>query len=417
MAGTLIVSYRVRIKTHRDRNRYYYAEFRAVDGTRFEKVLKSSGEYIPASPTASVEKGKNINGESSRILTDVFDAIFDIRQKLEKEGAFMQHCSLTLKSGMDMYLDEYNQKRRNPKMNNHAKQAIQRFGETPLNEITFAHVKEWVADLDKTYSFNTIKNTIDAPKRMINWLIKNEKWAGKNNFSGHEFTGTGNTRDVKPKITPGEWAIIKSVCDDPMLEQAIVQGCLLGIRPSEVYRIMPNDYDHRNLMLNVHVEKAKKKYSRWIAISEQLSVWALNHQDAWETLNENTINNKMGMFRERLVSMGHTGLYNLCMESFRYNFSSFMEDQKVTLEIITAHQGRYQSDVIIKHYLNKDPMRAVRLMRPYIDLLFPNTVTTPRKRIRLVEKQNTHSSNAKNVPGHSQNGRHLGDDKIDTKIK
>lgn len=147
---------------------------------------------------------------------------------------------------------------------------------------------------------------------------------------------------------------------EPVYRLLSVLGADTGLRPTEAFRAQPGDFDHKNLILAVHVTKTGRG-QRVIAILRCLSKWAMDQ--AGHDLLASTLQTRMSEFARK-----HPALDGLCMESFRRNFASMMEMAGVPLETIDAHQGRYQNSVIKKHSL-RDRQRAVKRMRPYINFL------------------------------------------------
>jgi len=71
--------------------------------------------------------------------------------------------------------------------------------------------------------------------------------------------------------------------------QAIFLAYHTGLRPSEVYRITPDDFNHNALTLTVHVRKTKRSgYDRVIAIPQTLSTWAVTARIEHKTSERST---------------------------------------------------------------------------------------------------------------------------------
>ena len=54
---------------------------------------------------------------------------------------------------------------------------------------------------------------------------------------------------------------------------------------------------------------------------------------------------------------------------FRKDFACRLEEVGTSPDLINLHQGRAQTGVLYQHYI-RDPNRAVRLCRPYIQKMF-----------------------------------------------
>lgn len=164
-------------------------------------------------------------------------------------------------------------------------------------------------------------------------------------------------------VTHEQFRLLLNNTTSPQLKQSLFIAFFTGLRPSEVFRVLAEDFDHENLILRVKVEKTRKQpFTRLIAIPRPLSVWIMNNGAI--SVNEHSVANALVKAVKR-----DTRLEGIRMESFRRNFASVMEKAGVSHEFIDGHQGRHQSSVITKHYL-RDPMRCVDIMRPYIQKVF-----------------------------------------------
>ena len=300
--------------------------------------------------------------ENPKVIMQVVSASSVIANQLSDEGAFSARGRYLFGDVMEEFLVWHETYRNNTKLRSHAKPALERFGNMRLNKISRADVRKWIDELALHYRDNTIRNRVNPAKQMFNWLIREARYDGHNPFENHEWKAKNQTEyEVKPTITNEEWSLIRNLCDDPYLEQAMALAYHTGLRPSEIYRIRPDDIDHEQMTLTVRVRKTGT-HIRLISIPAALSSWALNHK--WRDLKESTVQHRIIGLKGK-----HPALSTLCMGSFRKNFAAVMEMAGADHETIDAHQGRFQSSVIKKHYL-RDKYRAVRLMRPYINKVF-----------------------------------------------
>jgi integrase len=366
-----MLAYRIRTKKiYRSDRREYYIVIKAADGQLYERVLKNEeGKSIVASPNATItNNGKKIENESLDTYAVVMDAVVHLVSKLNDEGTFSKKGNLKFKDCMDKYL-EYHQDfaKQHFKTRYYTKRSCEAFDAFALEDIKRANVREWIKGMvNEGLTHNSIKNNVSPAKAMFNWLIKEELWEGNNPFANHSWTAKGMENEVKATIDADEWKLIRNlVAEDKMLEQAVTIAYYTGIRPSEVYRVQPEDFDPVNLTMVVHVTKTKKQvYSRYIAVPQCLMDWVNEHEQDWAELNEFTMQHRV---IKHLKS--HPALSDICMASFRKNYADTMEAAGADHEYIDAHQGRYQNTTLLKHYL-KNKFRAVFRMRPFVTAVF-----------------------------------------------
>lgn len=147
-------------------------------------------------------------------------------------------------------------------------------------------------ELTPVYAHNTINHKIACGKSLYNWMAKQGEWTGQNPFEHHEWKAEKVGTYIKSTISPEEWMLIKRLAESqPILLQAITLGYYTGLRPTEIYRIGPESFDHENLILTVKVKKTGS-YERLIAIPQCLSTWAINWE--WKDANEKNIQNRIG---------------------------------------------------------------------------------------------------------------------------
>lgn len=337
-----------------------YAAVIKTTHRRVQRRLRDEDGIIAPSPGV-----KKFDDEcDKKLMARTWTAAGIKAAELREQGGYMK-VSMWFEDAMKRYLRWHEQNyRENNKIYGHTKKSVDKFKGVLLADISRKDVRDWILkDLAPNYSNNTIKNMIAVPKAMFNWLIREEMWSGSNPFAQHQWRGTDNEINVKPIISDDEWFLIRSLCPDSYIEQAVTLAFYTGLRPSEVYRVRSEDFNHDELMLTVHVEKTRgRPRDRMIAIPRCLSTWALNHD--WREICESTTQSKIGTLRRK-----HPSLTNLCMASFRKNFAAMMDEADVSHEVIDAHQGRHQNSVLKKHYL-RDPYRAVKRMRPHIDRVF-----------------------------------------------
>lgn len=121
-------------------------------------------------------------------------------------------CKWTFADAMQEFIKWREGRRENPKFEYHARKSIVRFGEMHISQIERTEAGEWIDGLaDEGYADNTIKRTLDPPRALYNWLVKNEYWSGTNPFSGHEWKSTGTRLFIKPTVTAEEWQLIQNL--------------------------------------------------------------------------------------------------------------------------------------------------------------------------------------------------------------
>lgn len=280
----------------------------------------------------------------------------------------------TLTGAMQEYVEWRSKKGKDAHFMAHGKTVVEKFGALPLDQISRRDVREWIDDeLCPRYSHNTVSHKVNCGRSLYSWLYKEDR-IERNPFKQHEWVAKGGDGIfIKPTISPEEWQLInKFISSYPAAIQIATLAYYTGLRPSEVHRIEPGDFNHRDLELRVKVVKTGKS-ERYIAIPRALSAWAQSWK--WQAANEITVQHVLAKIRGK-----NPALAGLCVASFRKNFAAAMEAAGAPLDSIDAHQGRNGGRVITKHYL-KDPRRAVGLMRPYITQVFcdvePKSIAQP----------------------------------------
>lgn len=331
-------------------------EYRAIlnfsNGTRLFRRLGIA-------PTPGID---HIDQEDPIRARQVWKKVSLLSNELGSRGVAAAGGTLKFGAVMTEFLVWREQHRNNANFANHSKRSIEKFGKQKLDAISRQAVAEWVEELAAEFSHYTVRNIVDPPKQLFNWLKKQELYTGSNVFAGHEWEAKKEAPEPKSYISTQEWELIrKLIKNDPIAEQAVTVAYFTGLRPSEALRVRPEDFDHAALTLNVRETKTRKGF-RLIAIPRALSAWAMNHD--CQTLS-------MSIAQHRMVTLKkeHPALASLTLATFRKSYAAVMEEAGATHEQIDAHQGRYQSSVIAKHYL-RDKMRAVRLLRPFVSQVF-----------------------------------------------
>jgi integrase len=192
---------------------------------------------------------------------------------------------------------------------------------------------------------------------------------GLNPFAGHEWKAKGGERHICSIVDSKTFETLLSATTSPQIHQAVILAYHTGLRPSEVYRIRAEDFNHEKLMLRVRATKTGPK-TRYIAIPRKLSNWVLNN--SLIAMCGHTIENRIGVLKRDKPELA-----GVCMETFRRNFAAMMEQAGATGNAIDAHQGRTDGSVREKHYL-RDPLRAVNLMRSFMSV-FDGELEAARK--------------------------------------
>jgi len=342
---------------------------------RIERTLtRIDGSFIVPSAGATVVNGNTIVNEAPEIVGEIWQASIRIGNKLNEEGAFTELSVWNYRKSMMKYIKWREGRRNDTEFEKHSMASVGKFGDLRLHQIDFKKVQNWIDhDIASKYANNTIKHKINSGKSLFNWLKKQGVWQGENPFEGHEWIPAKPGLFIKSTISPEEWQLIQNLTEPlPKLRQVLTLAYFTGLRPTEIFRIRPEDFNHEGLMLTVKVKKTGN-YNRLIAIPSALSTWVLNWE--WQDAHEKNAQNYLCRIRK-----GHQPLYGLTMESFRRNYISVMEIAGCSLDYVDAHQGRYQNSVSKHHYL-RDQYRAVNLMRPYMRV-FDGDSTSP---LRLVK--------------------------------
>lgn len=359
--------------SYRIRRGKWNAEYKSKHGERITRViLDADGKpYIPSEGAYSI--GKDIVGEPEKRKYEIFLSAVQMAVEMESEGAFNDSEVFSFEKAMKVYMEWRKSRRNNEGFEQSAKLSLEKFGKLKLNRITRKAVRDWIdIELAPVYAHNTVRNKVNPGRTMYNWLKREGEWSGDNPFANHEWNAEGEGYFIKSTISPQEWVLINELAKNKALIQAMTIAYYTGIRPTEVYAIVPYDFNHDELTLWVYPAKRKtmkhirQRKPRLIAIPQALSTWAIN----WKHWRHITSLNIMNRIQENRGD-GLPSLAGLKMETFRRNFISMMEMAGCPIESVDAHQGRYQNSVAKMHYL-RDKYRAVNLMRPYIIKVFDN---------------------------------------------
>ncbi|MFH1539465.1 MAG: tyrosine-type recombinase/integrase [bacterium] len=357
--GIRILDYEIRIMPDRG----YAVRFNCGKSQNLTRRLRLNGNRLVASQGASIINKKNIINEAPQLVTDVFTAIAFKSNELGDAGAFSKRSQWTYTDAMKRYLKWRFGRRNDKNFEGHAKKSVERFGEMWIGKITRMDVENWIDDeLVPLYAKNTIKHAVNPGRVLYNWLKKYGYWEGSNPFENHEIRATKTGLYMKPSINPDEWHLIQNLVDgNSILEQAITLAYYTGLRPSEVYRIRREDFDHSQLTLKVRVVKTGVS-TRYIAIPRILSQWVLN-REAWHKLNENTVTHRVNALNKK-----HVSLSGFCMASFRKNFVSMMAVAEASDDAVRIHIGHRPLGPL-KHY-KTDPKLAIKVLRDYVTKVF-----------------------------------------------
>lgn len=342
--------------------------FFRVKGKNYTVILKTpSGRYERALPfqpipgAGTTNKGE-IHGEPPERMQEIYSAAFTASGRLADEGAYSARGRILFSTAMRDYVAWHKAHRNDPKIELKARPVLERFSPRRLSSITRAEVRQWVDEYACDHAHYTTRNALAIAKGCVNWLTKETLWDGPNVFSGHEWKAATDVRVCRPTITLAELHEVMNALKSRQTQQAMMIAYFSGLRPSEVCRVRAEDFDHDAHILKAHETKTRNG-ERYIAVPIALSTWVVNNSPLIP-MNNTTITHTLC----RLAS-GNAALSGLCLETFRKNYAALMESAGASHETIDAHQGRYQSSVIAKHYL-RDKLRAVNLMRPFIAAVF-----------------------------------------------
>ena len=388
--GIKIMAYRIRIKTHpTTKQRIYGVEFKPAEGKPFEKLLKYNDGYIEVSNTARVQKGIYIVGENETIKTLVNHQITLETNALSDAGTFSKRAGIVFAKGMKEYLDCRGEtKSFNSMYWRRARFSIDEFGRKTLASIKRREVRAWInKKIAPNYSDITVRHIVGVASAMVNWLVIEERYEGSNPFIKHEWCAAGDGFYIKPTITMDEFQQVLAITDSRQLTQCLMIGYYTGQRPTEIYRVTGKDFDHDELTLKIIPSKrtGKKadmfKNGKLIAIPKVLSDWI--KVNGVVPVHGKTIENLLWQRKVKMLEAdpAHPTFLGLCMGTFRKNVSDMMTNAGVDFNYIDLHQGRFSKGSVLKQHYLRDPMLAVKLMRPYIKMLFDDGI--PPEKIRM----------------------------------
>lgn len=177
----------------------------------------------------------------------------------------------------------------------------------------------------------------------------------------------------KSMLTDAEWASLWAfLATDTVYQGArafVELSFCTGLRPSEVVRFSPDDLDRDGSRYRVLVTKTRgRAVYRWIAVPSRLIAFVANAG----------IPSFQGIRHEWDAVRHLAGVPTVTLKTFRKDFAHRLETAGAEPYLINLHQGREQSGVLHQHYLT-DPMRAVRLCRPFISVMFGDAPCETRK--------------------------------------
>lgn len=363
----------VKVSDRKHHTRQQYAVRITLEDGRV--ITRRLTGFYPASRTTKLAD------EPIQFQRDLNLKVLNIIQNLNNTEPLQGGSCMTkqCKRAMEEYVAWHMENRRNPKVKYYAKKFNENFDKKPLREITREAAREWVGELiTDGYKYDSVRLAVATASGMISWLESQDKWTGKNPFSGllKEYNNSFPADEPeKSYFTDDELQTILSAVQVPKYAAArvfIEIARCTGLRPSEIIgdpsqsrpALTTDKLDQNNLTWSVLVSKTHgRQFYRTICIPRCLVTFLANESVTGSIIiTENQLRYQFDALRRE------TGI-DLYPKTFRKHFAHHMESVGASDSIINLHQGRSQHGVLHTNYLT-DPNRAVRLCRPFISLMF-----------------------------------------------
>lgn len=278
----------------------------------------------------------------------------------------------TCSQAIDAYECWHGRKCRSNKRNfhYHCKHFKDYFKDILIRKLDVKSAEEYIFHLiGKGYAFDTVRLSVVAASGMVEFLRSEGEWSAPNPFNGLLKNHTSHLRKGSPgptRFEDEEWSVIEGYISDPSYRAARIFSIvsrLTGLRPSEVMALDTETMDRKTMTWRITVtKKTGAPVQRKIAIPKSLVEFiGGEHIHGPLPISETTVKRQLSRLKDA------TGI-NIQPRRFRKDFACRMEEAGATDSVINLHQGRGQTGVLHKHYLDY-PDRAARICRPYIEQL------------------------------------------------
>ena len=300
-------------------------------------------------------------------------AVFNILQNLHEEGPRPTGRYKTCREAMEAYEEWHGLNRRCHKRKFHymCKKFNDFYGDRPITDINDVTAQEFIESLiEHPYGYDTVRLIITTASGMIAWLKDERHWPGFNPFSGlmRRYANRFLPEEPEnPRFDDVEMEVIMRTASAPEYRTArifIEVARCTGLRPSEICRLDAKHIDRQKCSWTVFVtKKAGRPMYRKIAVPQQIITFLDNEGITGELpLNETTV-------ARQIRNLNTETKIVFTPKTFRKDFACRMEETGADESIINVHQWRGQTGTLYKNYI-KFPDRAVKLCRPYINLMF-----------------------------------------------
>jgi len=337
------------------------------------KLKLDNGELITKRLPGLFPTKSNFNEEPMEIQNKAHLAVFNLLQSLHDEGPRPSGKYKTCREAMTAYEEWHGLNRRCDKRKFHylCKKFYDHYGDSPITDINDVTAQEFIEKLiDHPYGYDTVRLVITTASGMIAWLKDERLWPGLNPFSTllKRYANRFMPEEPEnPRFEEMEWeVIIQAASAEEYRSTRIfieVARCT-GLRPSEIFRLEMKHIDRQKCSWTVFVtKKAGRPMYRKIAVPQHIITYLDNEGITGALpLCETTV------ARQIRKLTAETGL-KFTAKTFRKDFACRMEEAGADESIINVHQWRGQTGTLYKNYI-KFPDRAVKLCRPYINLMF-----------------------------------------------
>lgn len=315
----------------------------------------------------------NINDESVEIQNKAHLAVFNLLQNMHEEGPRPSGKYKTCREAMMAYEEWHGINRRCNKGKFHylCNKFYKFYGDAPITDINDVTAQNFIESLiDHPYGYDSVRLIITTASGMIAWLKDERLWPGPNPYSALMKRYANRFMPQEPEDTrfdEMEWEVIMRTVSGVEYRTArifIEVARCTGLRPSEIYRLDMKHIDRQKCSWTVFVtKKAGRPMYRKIAIPQHIISY----------LDNEGITGALGLteitVRRQLRKLRAETNIDVTAKTFRKDFACRMEETGADESIINVHQWRGQTGTLYKNYI-KFPDRAVKLCRPYINLMF-----------------------------------------------
>jgi len=337
------------------------------------KLKLDNGELITKRLPGLFPTKNNFNEEPMELQNKAHLAVFNLLQSLHDEGPRPSGKYKTCREAMAAYEEWHGLNRRCDKRKFHylCKKFYDHYGDAPITDINDVTAQEFIEKLiDHPYGYDTVRLVITTASGMIAWLKDERLWPGLNPFSTllKRYANRFMPEEPEnPRFEEMEWEVIMRAASAPEYRTArifIEVARCTGLRPSEICRLDMKHIDRQKCSWTVFVtKKAGRPMYRKIAVPQHIITYLDN-----EGITGALPLVEITVARQIRKLSGETSI-KFTAKTFRKDFACRMEEAGADESIINVHQWRGQTGTLYKNYI-KFPDRAVKLCRPYINLMF-----------------------------------------------